>query len=79
LHRTWIDLKSAVTKGDDHAIEAECERSEDSTVEEYKKALDDSLSAPLRDIVSLQYAEIQKAHERIKNPPRCRDKELSAR
>ena len=26
LHRAWINLKSAVTKGDDHAILAECER-----------------------------------------------------
>lgn len=67
LHRTWIDLKSAVTKGDDHAILAECERGEDSAVEEYKKALDDSLSAPLRDLVSLQYGEIKKAHDRIKS------------
>jgi uncharacterized protein (TIGR02284 family) len=67
LHRTWINLKSAVTKGDDHAILAECERGEDSAVEEYEKALNDSLSAPLRDIVSLQYAEIKKAHDHIKS------------
>ena len=66
LHRTWINLKSAVTQGDDHAVLAECERGEDSAVDEYKKALDDSLSAPLRNIVSLQYAEIKKAHDRIK-------------
>lgn len=67
LHRTWIDLKSAVTKGDDHAILAECERGEDSAVEEYKKALNDTLSAPLRDIVSLQYTEVKKAHNHIKS------------
>lgn len=67
LHRTWIDLKSAVTKGDDHAILAECERGEDSAVEEYKKALNDTLSAPLRDIVSLQYTEVKKAHDHIKS------------
>ena len=67
LHRTWINLKSAVTKGDDYAVLAECERGEDSAVEEYKKALDDSLSAPLRNIVSLQYAEIKKAHDHIKS------------
>src|SRR5881392_2840830 len=40
LHRAWINLKSAVTKGDERAILAECERGEDSAVEEYKKALD---------------------------------------
>ena len=67
LHRTWSNLKSAVTQGDDHAILAECERGEDSAVEEYKKALDDNLSVPLRDIVSLQYAEVKNAHDHIKS------------
>ncbi len=66
LHRAWINLKSAVTKGDDHAILAECERGEDSAVAEYKKAIDDGLSAPMRDIVSQQYTEIKKAHDHIK-------------
>jgi len=67
LHRSWINLKSAVTKGDGHAILAECERGEDSAVEQYKKAVDDNLSAQLREIVSRQYAEIKKAHDRIRN------------
>jgi uncharacterized protein (TIGR02284 family) len=67
LHRAWINLKSAVTRGDDHAILAECERGEDSAVDDYKKAIDDGLSAPVREIVSRQYAEIKKAHDNIKN------------
>ena len=49
LHRAWINLKSAVTRGDDHAILAECERGEDSAVEEYKKALDSNLPEPVSD------------------------------
>src|SRR6266566_3704124 len=67
LHRGWINLKSAVTRGDDHAILAECERGEDSAVNEYKKAIDDNLSAQIREIVSRQYTEIKKAHDRITN------------
>jgi uncharacterized protein (TIGR02284 family) len=67
LHRAWINLKSAVTIGDDHAILAECERGEDSAVEQYKKAVDDNLSAQLREMVSRQYAEIKNAHDRIRN------------
>jgi uncharacterized protein (TIGR02284 family) len=66
LHRAWINLKSAITRGDDHVILAECERGEDSAVEEYKKAINDGLSAPAREIVSRQYAEIKKAHDHIK-------------
>jgi uncharacterized protein (TIGR02284 family) len=67
LHRGWINLKSALTRGEDHAILAECERGEDSAVEEFSKALDSGLSAPVRDIVSRQYAEIKAAHDRIKH------------
>jgi uncharacterized protein (TIGR02284 family) len=66
LHRAWINLKSAVSRGDDHAILAECERGEDSAVEEYKKALDSNLSSSVREIVSRQYAEIKKALDHIK-------------
>lgn len=67
LHRGWINLKSAVTRGDDHAILAECERGEDSAVEEYKKALDDGLSQSLYELVSSQYTDIKAAHDRIRN------------
>ena len=67
LHRGWINLKSAVTQGDDHAILAECERGEDSAVEEFRKALNDNLSVPVQEMVSRQYAEIKQAHDRVKH------------
>jgi len=67
LHRAWINLKSAVTRGNDHAILSECERGEDSAVKEYEKALNDDLSLSLREIVSSQYSEVKNAHDRIRN------------
>ncbi len=67
LHRGWINLKSVVTDGDDHAILAECERGEDSAVEEYKKALDDDLSQPLNELLSRQYTDIKAAHDRVRS------------
>ena len=67
LHRAWINLKSTVTSGDDHAILAECERGEDSAVNEYEKAMKDDLSPSLLDIVSRQYSEVKSAHDRIRN------------
>jgi len=67
LHRGWINLKSAVTQGDDHSILAECERGEDSAVEEFRKALNNGLSAPVQEIVSRQYAQIKEAHDRVKD------------
>ena len=67
MHRAWINLKAAITSRDDHAILAECERGEDSAVNEFKKAMEEEeLSAPIREIVSRQYAEVKRAHDRIK-------------
>ncbi len=66
LHRGWINLKSALTGGDEHAILAECERGEDSAVEEYKKALENALTPSAQELVSRQFAEIKAAHDRIK-------------
>src|SRR5213080_321946 len=60
MHRAWINLKSVVTSGDDHAILAECERGEDSAVKEYREAIDkEELSSPIRQMVSRQYTEVQ--------------------
>ena len=67
MHRGWINLKAALTRGDDHAILVECERGEDSAVEEFRKALDNGLSAPLQEILSRQYAEIKGAHDRVRD------------
>ena len=67
VHRAWINLKSAVTSGDDHAVLAECERGEDSAVEQYNEALNEDLPGPLREMVSRQYSEIKNAHDRIRN------------
>ena len=67
MHRAWINLKSAIANHDDHAILAECERGEDSAVKEYKEAMEEeNLAAPVREIISRQYAEVQNAHDRIK-------------
>src|SRR5947199_10823422 len=43
LHCGWINLKAAVTGGDEDAILDECERGEDSAVEEFHKAAEDDL------------------------------------
>jgi uncharacterized protein (TIGR02284 family) len=67
LHRGWINLKSALTRGDDHSILAECERGEDSAVEEFRKALNNGLSARVQEIVSRPYVQIKEAHDRVKN------------
>jgi len=67
MHRAWINLKSAVTSGDDKAILSECERGEDSAVHEYKEAVQNGLTGVAREIVARQFTEIKSAHDRVKN------------
>lgn len=65
VHRGWIDLKSALGGGD-HAILAASETGEDYAVKEYKKALDGTLPAPVRDLVERQYQSVKQAHDKVK-------------
>ncbi len=65
MHRAWINLKSAVTSGDDKAILGECERGEDSAVHEYQEAMQNGLTDTAREIVSRQFTEIRSAHDRV--------------
>lgn len=67
MHRAWINLKSAVTSGDDKAILSECERGEDSAVHEFEEAMNDGLTGTVREIVARQFTEIKSAHDRVKN------------
>ena len=41
MHHTWMDLKSAFGKKDNHSILADCEQGEDAAKIAYRKALDD--------------------------------------
>ena len=68
LHRGWMNLKSALTSKDAHAILAECERGEDSAVAEYKEALEaDGLPADVQETLRAQFTEVKAAHDRIRN------------
>jgi uncharacterized protein (TIGR02284 family) len=67
MHRAWINLKAAVTSGDDKAILSECERGEDSAVHEYEEAMHDGLTGQLRETISRQFNEIKNAHDRVKH------------
>ncbi|MFN0277615.1 MAG: ferritin-like domain-containing protein [Pyrinomonadaceae bacterium] len=66
LHRGWIDIKSAVTGRDEHAILNECERGEDSALAAYRDALKMSIPANVSDVVREQSQAVQAAHNRIK-------------
>lgn len=68
LHRGWINLKSAMTGGDEHAILAECERGEDSAVAEYREALEhEEFTGSTRVLLQQQYTAVQAAHDRVRD------------
>lgn len=67
LHRGWIDLKSALTSNEPHAVLAEAERGEDAAVKAYREALEENIDPVSRGIVSRQYASVQAAHDRVKS------------
>ena len=67
LHRGWIDLKSALTKNEPHAVLAECERGEDAAVKNYRTALNEGeLDTETRALIQRQAAGVKEAHDRIK-------------
>ena len=45
---------------------AASETGEDYAVKEYKKALDETLPAPVRDLVETQYQSVKLAHDKVK-------------
>lgn len=66
IHRGWINIKSAVTGQDEGAVLAECERGEDSAVNNYQDAMKQSLPQSAQQIVQRQYTQIKEAHDRIR-------------
>ena len=66
LHHGWMNIKSAVTGGDDNAIIGECERGEDSALKAYRDALGKDMPAGVRSIVERQFSQVKEAHDRIR-------------
>ena len=66
VHRGWIDLKAAVTSGDDHAILSECERGEDHAVQAFRKALAHDLPADICETIKSQSVRVLEAHNKVR-------------
>ena len=66
LHRTWIDLRSALSSDDQVAIVHEAERGEHFSLGVYKDALEGMLPPTAREVVESQYIEVQKTSGRLR-------------
>lgn len=65
LHRKWIDVKSALTQHNDHAIVVEVSRGERSTVNIYKDAIEGLLPPQARDVIERQFEVFKQEHEKL--------------
>lgn len=66
VHRTWIDLKSAIAGNDEAAVLEEAKRGEENALKEYDEALSNMNSTdPGYNVVSKQRTQIQQALSQI--------------
>ena len=76
LHRGWLDIKSAITGKDDHAIVAEAERGEDVAKSTFESALKETLPASALTLVQQQAPIVRQTHDRVRE---IRDREKVVR
>jgi uncharacterized protein (TIGR02284 family) len=75
LHRTWMDLKAALTSNDAKAVLNEAERGEDHIKHMYEDVLTESAGSPVHDVLQHQYVKIKAAHDVVRD---LRDAENAA-
>ena len=65
LHRRWLDLRDAISKGGDREVIEEVERGEDYIRDKYQIALDDrDLSTETQSVIREAYRSVQAGHDR---------------
>ncbi len=62
LHRTWLNVRDAVTGKGDDAILKESLRGEKAALDNYEDVLGRDLPANLKELVSQQHGEIKRAY-----------------
>lgn len=65
LHRTWINIKDALTGRDDQAVIAECERGDKAAVDNYEDVLGEDLPSDIKDVLQAQYQQVVAGRERM--------------
>jgi uncharacterized protein (TIGR02284 family) len=67
VHRGWLDIKSAITGRDDHAIAAEAERGEDVAKNAFENALKEVPAGTTQVLVQRLAARVRQAHDDVRN------------
>lgn len=75
LHRTWMELRTALSTNDARAILQEAERGEDHIKQMYEEVLTETAGSAVHDTLQHQYVKIKAAHDVIRD---LRDAENAA-
>ncbi|WP_425147616.1 PA2169 family four-helix-bundle protein [Deinococcus sp.] len=67
LHRTWLNVRDAVTGRGDYEVVAEAERGEDVAKGNYEEVLKEELPADVRSMVEGQYAQVKASHDKVRD------------
>ena len=75
IHRTWMELKVALSSNDAKAVLNEAERGEDHIKHMYEDVLTETAGSAVHDVLQHQYAKIKAAHDVVRD---LRDAENAA-
>jgi uncharacterized protein (TIGR02284 family) len=75
-HRTWMDLRAALSSDDVGAVLSEAERGEDYIKDKYEDVLKEPAGSAVNDVIQRQFAAVKATHDRIRD---MRDEHKSRR
>jgi len=67
VHRTWMQVREALSSNNVYALLAEAERGEDQIKQAYEDALRDEPDSAVNDVLLRQYQRVKAAHDRIRD------------
>ena len=65
LHRTWINVRDAISSKGDNAIVKESERGEKAALDNYQDVLGRDLPTALKDLITRQHKAIEQAYSEL--------------
>lgn len=67
VHRTWIQVRSAINSGDAYPVLCEAEKGEDYIKAAYEDVLKETAGSALNDVLTKQYAAVKAGHDRVRD------------
>lgn len=67
LHRSWMDLKAALSSNDAKAVLQEAERGEDHIKHMYEDILTETAGSAVHDVLQHQYVKVKAAHDVVRD------------